>query len=205
MDNYLRIFERDEIIAQSVNEIECKMGMKVSTGKAAIKAVFKTLEIAIELKSLIRIWTLGLYNVYPRKSATSQIGSNKQNSVIQLNSVMVNVEFSNVVGYMSDSSDKEFLAMGGSIVTKMRLNPETPDEWILMEAKSAEANSRFRGHSKHELSVFNYSLYFCNGDDLKSKRYIIHPINNVYAVHTRSYQKVGDVCFLKHEVGGSLG
>ena len=57
-------------------------------------------------------------------------------------------------------------------------------------------SGRFRDQSSYQVEIKNYSLYFCNVNDLKNKIYILMPLN-IFAMLKQFYGKIHEKPYLQ--------
>lgn len=67
--------------------------------------------------------------------------------------------------------------------------PNRTEDQILVESKTQQMSGKFRDLTSYVVEIKNYSLYFCNVDDLKNKRFILMPLN-IYAIYRQFYSKL---------------
>ena len=79
--------------------------------------------------------------------------------------------------------------MEGMLNLKLKMVSNPPEDFLMSIAKLQQKNGKFRQSSTYQIKLKNYSLYFCNINDLKNKRYLLQPIS-LYLYLDQFYSKI---------------
>lgn len=77
---------------------------------------------------------------------------------------------------------------------------KTEDEVL---AKFNNKQKNYIDVATHNIELRNFSLYFCNLNNLQNKRYILSPIRLVL-IYSQQYRMTQDIAYLETDIDGQL-
>lgn len=99
----------------------------------------------------------------------------------------INLQMSDFLGCLADKAGSNYVVMEGEFYIKLKMNAAKPENDIIdIGRKSQVKTGPFLEHNAHSIELRNFSIYFCNINNLTNKRYILQPIR-LFLIYTQQY------------------